>query len=1373
MNMTVQRLLLTLTRTLTLALALTLTLPVCGSENLALSMNARPKKQKVADVSVVNLTTERLTNPLSLDTPTPRLGWQIVSTKNDVMQTSAQVIVASSREKAENLEGDLWTTTINGDQSQWIEYKGKELRSNTRCYWRVKVCTTQGDSEWSDINEWNVALLNEADWKGRWIGLDQPNEWDVENEHSRLSSRYYRQEFKLESNVKRAMLYICGLGMYEAFINGKKVSDDVLTPAPTDYTKTVLYNAYDVTSMLQEQNAIGVVLGNGRYYTMQQKKKPYKIANFGYPTLRANLIIEYENGKKATVSTDEKWRFNCDGPIRSNNEYDGEIYDARKEFGDWAMPGYDDSKWTNPERTAIPRGTLRGMMTPAMRELQTLPAKDPLRLPHRGEGDKTRYIVDFGQNMSGWVHIRINGAAKGDTISIRYAERLDSTGNLWTANLRHAQSTDYYIANGNENGKEWHPTFSYHGGRYVEVSGLDNLAKDDIWACQVSDNIQQTGTFECSDTILTKVMHNALWGILTNYKGMPIDCPQRDERQPWLGDRTAGCLGESYFFDVNTLYAKWTRDIVEAQREDGCIPGVAPAFWNYYNDDVTWPAALPMALEMLYDQYGDDKPVRKFYPAVKKWLEHIRYQYGKGGLITKDKYGDWCMPPEKPELIHSEDPARQTDGTLISTAYFYRMCNWMKRFAKLQGISGDEEQFDKWGKETKAAFNKKFLTVNKGTNLTDGNHWLYPDSTFYGNNTVTANLLPLAFGMIDDKDVELEVKKNIIENIIVKNGGHVSTGVIGGSWIMRALSDMGRGDVAWLLATQKSYPSWGYMAEQGATTTWELWNGDTANPAMNSGNHVMLLGDLVTWAFQNLGGIQPLSDEPGYKRFRLSPDYGVDEINHINASYNTIYGKVVSRWEKKAGKLVWHVEIPANTKALVDLPDGKGGVKVKELGSGSYDLTSPAPSTRRGEGSLQAPSTQGSPLVGELEGGVVVNEFLYENATFPECHSASIAELPNGDLVATYFGGTKERNPDCCIWVSRKAKGAKEWSKPILAAHGKMPFEEMGLTREEILKEKLNGEITLRDSRKAAWNPVIFYNKANKQLEIYFKLGINPRDWSGWIVRSKDGGKTWSKREKLGKFSNASELKDVEDLRVLGPVKNKIYEVIPRPLPTSPQGRGLSPKSSATMSPPPVGELEGVRLIAPTSLELNGWRLYFEISDDGGKTWRRTADVDAPLTPAPAAEAGKKVNAIQPAILKLDDGRLAAVARTRSEHVAITYSSDNGETWSKLELLDVPNNNSGLDAVTLQKPFDGGYKHVMICNDAPVPQGIKSGKGHRTPLSLLRSKDGRNWEHWMTLEDSPISQYSYPSIIQTSDGNIHCIYTWRRQRIKHVEIKTQ
>lgn len=301
--------------------------------------------------------------------------------------------------------------------------------------------------------------------------------------------------------------------------------------------------------------------------------------------------------------------------------------------------------------------------------------------------------------------------------------------------------------------------------------------------------------------------------------------------------------------------------------------------------------------------------------------------------------------------------------------------------------------------------------------------------------------------------------------------------------------------------------------------------------------------------------------------------------------------------------------------------------------------------------------------------------------------------------MATYFGGTKERNPDVCIWVSRKPKGSSSWTLSQMVADGVM-----------------NDSV-----RKACWNPVV-YQIPDGDLVIYFKIGNKVSDWTGWMVRSKDGGKTWSKRMPLQ-----------QDF--LGPVKNK-----------------------------PV--LSKGRLIAPTSIESDGWRLYFEYSDDMGKTWKRTPYV---ATDSIMQDGKMRIKdlAIQPTIIFLSDGRLAALARTRSEHVAITYSSDNGETWTKLKLLSLPNNNSGLDAVTLNNGM-----HVMICNEKPIPHGIKNGKGLRTPLSLMKSDDGENWHHWITLEDSPISQYSYPSIIQTADGHIHCIYTWRRQRIKHVEVRT-
>ena len=1251
------------------------------------------KKQKNPSVSVTDLRAERLVNPLSLDTPTPRLGWRLESTERDVYQNSCRIIVASTREKAEALEGDLWDVTIDDDRSQWITYKGKPLRSNTRCYWRVKVKTTQGDSDWSEVAMWNVGLLTESNWSGRWIGWDHKMPWDEITEHSRLSARYLRKEFDFNKEVKQATLYICGLGMYEAFINGRRVGSQVLAPAPTDYRRTVLYNAFDVTSLLEQKNAIGVVLGNGRYFTMQQDKKPYKITRFGYPTLRLNLIVEFADGSRKTISTDEKWKICLDGAIRSNNEYDGETYDAGKEFADWTKAGFDDSKWQQAERTAIPYGTLRGAMSESMQVVRQLKPKSVTT-------NNGKIVVDMGQNMAGWLKVRMNALVKGDSVVIRFAEKLDAEGNIWVENLRHAQSTDRYYANGREQGRWWHPTFVYHGFRYAEVSGLPKATAEDFIGEVISDAMEETGHFVSNDTILNKVYQNAYWGILGNYKGMPVDCPQRDERQPWLGDRTRGCFGEAFLFDNHNLYAKWARDITEAQREDGCIPDVAPAFWNYYSDDLTWAAALPMTLSMLIGHYGYDAPLRKFYPNVKRWIEHLKTQYQKDDLIRCGKYGDWCVPPEREDLIHSEDPARKTDVTLISTAYYFYICRMMAGYARMQKLDADASWFEQEAAETKQAFNRKYLTVKKKTATVPG-HILYPDSTFYGNNTVTANVLPYYFGMIDDPYVSKQVEKQIVKAITNQNLGTITTGVIGTGWLMHALSSMGRTDLAWLLATNKKYPSWGYMAEHGATTIWELWNGDTASPKMNSGNHVMLLGDLLSWLYEDVAGIG--AADVGFKHIAMKPDFTVDEIDDIDATYNSIYGKIVSRWKKEHGHLYWHVEIPANTKATLLLP----GNEIVQLGSGSYDLERDLPQRGR---------------------QVVCDEFLYKQADFPSCHSASIVETKKGDLVATWFGGTKERNPDVCIWVSRKPKGAKDWTKPMMVADGVelQPLKPDSSTAVSLVTTEQKpafggrfmplpewtgnrGEAAIGENyREACWNPVLFETPSG-QLQLYFKIGFNIQSWQGWRVVSNDGGKTWSRRQRLPEG-------------IYGPIKNK-----------------------------PI--LKDGRLISPTSDERDGWKLYFELSDDMGKTWRRTAFV----------EADKGVKAIQPSIILLPDGRLEALCRTRSRHIGVTFSSDNGETWSKLQFIDTPNNNSGIDAVTL---LDGSY--AMICNDWPIEPTKE--KGARTPLSILRSTDGMHWNHWITLEDSPIMQYSYPSIIQSRDGHIHVVYTWRRQRIKHVEL---
>lgn len=1301
-----------------------------------------------ARVNVGSLTVENLERPLNLETQHPRLGWIITSTDHDVMQTSYHIMVASSPENLAEGKADIWDSgVVNSNNSVWVPYEGSKLKSNQRCFWKVKVNTTKGESPWSEPGEWGMGPIGETSWGGRWIGWDAPFEWDIEDSHSRMSSRYLRTEFNTQpKEIKRATAHISGLGLHELYINGEKVGDEVLSPAPTDYRRTVLYNSHDVTDLLRgdgQANAVGVTLGNGRFYTMRQNFKPYKIPTFGYPKMRMNLVIEYTDGTVQRVNSDEKWDLTAAGPIRSNNEYDGEVYDARKELGDWTLPGYEAKDWVKAQRVALPYGTLRGNKADGMKVMRTIsPAK------FRKEGD--RYLIDFGQNTAGWVRLNINGTKAGDTVMIRYAERMTPDSlQLDVENLRNAQSTDRYIASGKEKNTSWAPKFSYHGFQYVEVTGLDNLNPDDIVAEVIYDNMDNNGSFLSSNPTLNAIHNNAWWGVTSNYKGVPVDCPQRDERQPWTGDHKIGTWGENFMLDNANMYAKWMDDMREAQREDGCIPDICPAYYTYYTSEMTWSSAFPIICDMLYEQTGNVEPIVKNYDALKRWMNHIREGYtNKDGLITADKFGDWCVPPEKPEMIHSEDPARMTDGILIASAYYYKMAHMLAKFARIQGLDSEAAEWEKDADLVKDAFNRHFLTVKRGTSPVLKPHILYPDSVFYGNNTVTANILPLAFDMVPDS-LRQDVADNVIKTIVQTNNGHISCGVIGVNWLMRELTRIGRGDVAMLLASNRTYPSWGYMIDKGATAIWELWNGDTASRRMNSCNHVMMLGDLIAWFYRDLAGFNPA--EPGYKEILLKPDFSIPDLSGITASYNTPYGLLESVWVKTASRLQWTVTIPCNTTATVVLPtiDPKAvktpGVKyvgregnntLWSMGSGTYHL-----------------DVKLDPSLGVDRKGILVDEFLYETTSFPECHGATIVELPNGDLVGSFFGGTKEKNPDCCIWVCRKPKGSDTWSEPILAADGVFDLNDPLIAKAGL--SGINAETTPATAgpigpnfkgdvanarRKACWNPVLFQIPGSDELLLFYKIGSSVGDWTGWVTRSTDGGLTWGDREALPDG-------------ILGPIKNK-------------------------------PEYINGRIIAPSSREgSGGWHAWIEISDDNGRTWRTTGALPSDSSyitsdrlPVKAAEydpahpqvvEGKHAQdifAIQPSILRHADGRLQILCRTRNAKLATSWSSDNGDTWTPLELTDLPNNNSGTDAVTLA---DG--RHVLIYNDFSTLPGTP--KGVRTPLCIAVSTDGVNWENALTLESSPISQYSYPSIIQGRDGRLHAIYTWRRQRIKHAEIE--
>lgn len=862
-------------------------------------------------------------NPLGVETENIRFSWQTEAQARAVEQQAYQILVASSAEKLQAGEADVWNSgVVKSDASVLVGYQGPALESARYYYWKVRVWINRNpEPQESETAFFLTALKDEKDWKSsQWIGMDRAFPWEDEGTNARLSARYLRNVFRVrDAEIKQAVVAVTGLGLYELYLNGQRVNGDlcdaqgniegqaVMMPAPTDFRKTIYYNMFDVTDFLKSGgNAIGMILGNGRYYPMRHHYKPYKWADFGYPKMRLVLTITYADGRMENVISNERWMLTAEGPIVSNNEYDGEEYDATKELGDWSCAEYrPDGRWIPAQRCTIPTAFLKAQPNEPM---EAMDYTQPVSI--NALNDST-YILDMGVNMTGWIRMKVKGKA-GQTVKLRFAEALLPDGSLSMANLRDAKVTDKYTLKGAPEGEEWAPRFVTHGFQFVEVTDYPGTPTvDDFMGVFVSDKMDFTGSFSeyaSSKTPDSKVfnatMKNAFIGIWGNYKGMPVDCPQRNERQPWLGDRTMGSYGESFLFDNAAFYAKWMQDIEDAQRWDGAIPDVAPAYWNYYSDDITWPAAFFNTCWMLYHQYGDIQPIAKHFDAMVLYMEYMRSHYlePETGLMTADKYGDWCMPPEGPEIIHSSAPDRITDGKLIATAYFCGLYERVYEFASLLGRQSEVAAYPAYAQALRRAFNEQFYQ---------------PEQQCYSNNTVTANVVALGFDMVAPENVA-GVCENIRSVIMDKYHGTMASGIIGNQWLFRQLSRHGLGDVAWHLVTTTAYPSFGYMIEQGATSIWELWNGDTANPSMNSRNHVMQLGDLLIWTYEDLAGIKAAA--PGFKQLEMAPAFRIAKLNDFSAEYQTPYGAVSSSWKKQDGKLYWDITIPANTSAQITLP---------------------------------------------------------------------------------------------------------------------------------------------------------------------------------------------------------------------------------------------------------------------------------------------------------------------------------------------------------------------------------------------------------------------------------------------------------------------
>ena len=801
------------------------------------------------------------------------------------------------------------------------------------------------DETWQSSAEelagWRNPAYDDSTWlAARKLGPVGMEPWgEVAGPEDRhLPARWLRKEFTIERRVRRATACISGLGLSEFYLNGRKVGDAVLSPGLTEYPKRVFYVTHDVTRQLRRgRNAIGIVLGNGRFFA-PRGTVPTQTRSFGFPKLLFEMRIEYADGSTATVSSDSSWMLTEGGPIRANNEYDGEEYDARMEMPGWNLSGYSDSSWENARTVKAPGGQLAAQMIEPIRVTQTL---KPLSVSQPQPGV---YIFDLGQNMVGWCRLHVSGP-RGTMVSLRHAETLKPDGTLYLDNLRSAKVTDTYILSG-KGAEVYEPRFTYHGFRYVELTaypGRPNLST--VEGQVVHDALETAGDFACSNPLLNRIYQNIRWGVRGNYRSISTDCPQRDERQGWLGDRSAESKGETYLFDTAALYTKWLQDMADAQRETGSVSDVCPAYWPLYSDNVTWPSSTVIIPEALHTQYADDSVVRTHYESAKHWMNYME-RFVTNGIIARDSYGDWCVPPEDPKLIHSRDLARKTAPALLATAYFFHDATLMAREAERLGKADDARHFSELAGILKEAFNREFLKEDGGQ---------------YDNGSQTSCVLPLAFGLVPEAQ-RARVFQHLLAKIHDESHDHIGTGLIGGQWLMRVLSDNGRADVAYGIATQRTYPGWGYMVEKGATTIWELWNGDTADPSMNSGNHVMLVGDLGIWMFEYLAGIKADPNQPGFKHVIMRPE-PLGDLKFVRATHRSPFGWIVSDWKRDRVGFHWNVTVPVNTTATLYVPArnvasvtegerdafGAAGVKfvgmqdgraVFEVGEGVYNFQS-------------------------------------------------------------------------------------------------------------------------------------------------------------------------------------------------------------------------------------------------------------------------------------------------------------------------------------------------------------------------------------------------------------------------------------------------
>jgi alpha-L-rhamnosidase len=856
------------------------------------------------------LTCEYLTNPIGVDSPHPRLSWVMNDNRQGATQTAYRILVSKDSLSVINKTGKVWDSgKINGSINR-ISYRGSSLVPFTKYYWTVLLWDQDGKMLLpSRISSFETGMMQMANWKGTWISDRNSTQF--------LPAPYFRKEFTASKEIKSARAYVAAAGLYELYLNGKKVGNHRLDPMYTRFDRRNLYVSYDITPLLKSgSNAVGVLLGNGWYNHQAMAvwnfdKAPWRAR----PAICMDIRITFIDGSEAIIATDGTWK-TATGPIISNNIYTGEQYNANLAIHGWNTAGFNEAQWKSVSFRATPSQNISSQLMHPITNVERIATKTFKKF------SDTCYVFDLGRTISGVTEVRLRGDS-GTMVKIKHGERLSANGRVDLSNIdvyyrplndKDPFQTDIVILDGKKP-LEFSPKFNYKGFQYVEVTSSNplSLTKEDLNGQFMHSEVPAIGKISSSNPIIDKIWSATNNSYLSNLFGYPTDCPQR-EKNGWTGDAHFAIQTALYNFDGITIYEKWLADHRDEQQPNGVLPDIIPTGgWGYGTANGTdWTSTIAIIPWELYRFYGDVKPLSDNYENIKRYVNYIQ-SISKAGLTTFGR-GDWVP-------VKSESSLEFT-----SSIYYFADATILAKAAKLLGKTSDAAYYSALAQTIKSAINTKYFDAKTG---------------IYNKGVQTELSMPLLWEIVPEASKKL-VALNLAKRV-EKDDMHLDVGVLGARAILDALSNNGQAEIAYKLAVQDTYPSWGWWIKNGATTLYENW--DINAPRDISQNH-MMFGDIGGWFFRGLGGINPDENKPGFKHILLRPNF-VAGLDRFKAEFQAPYGLIQSSWERAGKSLHYHVKIPANSSAslTLDLPvgakvslDEKLVAKQLSLNAGAYEF---------------------------------------------------------------------------------------------------------------------------------------------------------------------------------------------------------------------------------------------------------------------------------------------------------------------------------------------------------------------------------------------------------------------------------------------------